>query len=206
MKKEEILALVNELEEKINVDPLLAAPIIETLQENLKKDIRLDSARVSGKLGRVKALDKIIKTIPEFRREQLAGTFKNAGFWCVCDGFRGVMLSEKPDLQEVPGMDLLKCFGSYNYSMVLPEISELKAHIKIEKAAHKGEKGYIAKYDFGEGLPMVNAEYLLNMMQIFPKVEKVEIDKGYRPELSPLYFFDETTGEKGILLPVKKYN
>lgn len=57
MKKEEILALVNELEKKINVDPLLAAPIIETLRENLKKDIRLESARASGKLDRVKAND-----------------------------------------------------------------------------------------------------------------------------------------------------
>lgn len=204
MKKEEILALVNELEEKSNVDPLLTAPIIETLRENLRKDIRLESAKVSGKLDRVKALDKIIKTIPEFRREQMAGTFENAGFWCVCDGVRGVALAEKPDLPEVAGMDLLKCFGSYNFSMALPEISELKAHIKIEKAAHKGEKGYTVKYDFGEGLPMVNAEFLLDMMQIFPKVERVEISKEYRPEISPLYFFDETAGEKGILLPMKK--
>lgn len=204
MKKEQILALVNDLEKSVDVDPEQAVQIITTLQENLKKDIRMECARKSGTAQRMKALEKIIKNVPSYKKENYGGVFENEGHFCLSDGICGVMLKEDPGFKRVPGFDLTKCFGNYNQFISLPDFSELKAFIKVEKAEHKKEKGYIVHYDFGEGLPMVNAEFLLNMMQIFPDVEKVGINKDYRPEISFLYFLDETSGEKGLLLPVKK--
>lgn len=92
--------------------------------------------------------------------------------------------------------------ANHGPTLELPTVAELKAHIKTQKAENKanGVKGP-AKYDFGLGRPLVNAEYLLDMLELLPGCEAVcGQDK---PELQGIYFSAEGQGE-GILFPIHK--
>lgn len=86
--------------------------------------------------------------------------------------------------------------GNEGAELELPTIAELKACISEQKA--KGEKYPL--YDFGEGLPCVNAEYLKDILILIPKARATASTQT----LKPIYFAGDGYNNYGILCPVHK--
>lgn len=143
------------------------------------------------------AMKRIIKGV--VGRPNLEGAWLDSyGHQCVCDGYRAVRLLNPVDgLKEASGsMDLSAVFPAslWNWEMMaLPSPGELRACI----AEQKGRRGKF--YDFGEGMPMVNAQYLKDIMDILPDAV------AYRDPESPNrpIVFVSDAGD-ALLLPVRK--
>ncbi len=145
------------------------------------------------------AMKRIIKSAGRGRRD-LDGSWIDAdGRQCVCDGYRAVRLN-KPvkGLPDAKGMDLSGVFAESEdrfEELPLPTPGELKMCI----AEQKGRR--VTKvYDFGDGLPRVNAEYLKDMMDALPEARAFYNTE--HPLMSAIRFVAE--GGDGVLLPVRK--
>jgi hypothetical protein len=142
------------------------------------------------------AMKRIIKGV--VGRPNLEGAWLDSyGHQCVCDGYRAVRLLNPVDgLKEASGMDLSAVFPAslWNWElMALPSPGELRACI----AEQKGRRDKF--YDFGEGMPKVNAQYLKDIMDILPDAV------AYRNPESPNrpIVFVSDAGD-ALLLPVRK--
>lgn len=137
-------------------------------------------------------------------RENLHGVWTDAeGRSCICDGYRAVRLYDHFDSIPViePWSGLGRVFAEpcrYRRVIDAPAISEVKKAAALHRAAHG--KNSVPTYDFGEGLPQVNAAYLVDMLTLLPGAKLYVSD--YRTELSTVYFVSEK-GD-GILMPVRK--
>ena len=146
------------------------------------------------------------------------GIFENAGKYCATDGYRLFRFSA-PLSSDIPtianSMDTAKAYGdisAYSVAMGLPTVKEIKDTIKLLKSgACRGVLNYgkfhaicsgkhvDVNYDFGYGLPLVNAEYLLDMLEVFPDC-KAFCAPGNA--IRPVYF---VSGDNdGLILPVRK--
>ena len=158
-----------------------------------------------------RALSKIVKSCAK-NRPDFSGVFQDAGKYCVCDGYLLIRCASP-----VSGLNAAKRtidtenaignLADYTVALQLPTIKELKADIKIAKNGvefgryhieHIGRKIFVL-YDFGYGLPLVNAEYLLTMLEALPDCEAFAV-----PGMTshPVYF--RSGNDDGILLPVHK--
>lgn len=116
------------------------------------------------------------------------------GRQCFCDGYRAIRLkTHMVGFDEVDGINLdnLMTVDGEPAELSLPSPGELKACI----AEQKGKQRKL--YDFGDGLPLVDAEYLKDMMEILPGA----VVKSYGM-VRPLIF--ECEKGDGILLPIRK--
>lgn len=175
--------------------------------EQLKK---LLSAAVGERkqTAQEKAIARIIKNCS---RAQFTGVFENAGKYCILDGYRMVRYSTP--LESFPkapdSLDTERAIGDksrYNIPLNLPTVKEIKADIKLARIGyidvgriHVSGRGRSMsfKYDFGYGLPLVDAEFLIDMLDALPNAAAYAIDKS-----SGIYFTD---GENdGLLLPCHK--
>lgn len=145
---------------------------------------------------RYTAMKRIIKGV--VGRRDLEGAWLDSyGRQCVCDGYRAVrLLNPVGGFKEAPGMDLSAVFPAsfWNWEqLVLPSAGELRACI----AEQKGRREKF--YDFGEGMPKVNAQYLKDIMDILPDAV------AYRDPESPNkpVMFVSGAGD-ALLLPVRK--
>lgn len=123
------------------------------------------------------------------------------GYWidseerqCFCDGYRAIRLKKHMDgFDAVEGINLdnLMTVDGEPTELQLPTIGELKACIAEQKG--RSQK----RYDFGDGLPLVNPEYLRDMMEIFPNaaVKSYGINR-------PIIF--ESDAGDGLMLPIHK--
>ena len=84
----------------------------------------------------------------------------------------------------------------------MPSKTELKTFITDENARQKanGIPRTVPLWDFGDGLPAVNAKYLLEMLSIFPDAT-VTASKMH-PLTNALYF--KSDHADGALLPIRK--
>ena len=161
-----------------------------------------------------KAIARILKNVPN-TREPFMGIIEDAGKHCVLDGFRLVRFS-KP-LTGFPTVnttfDTNKAIGDksrYNIKLALPTVKDLKADMKIAKLSGMDVNRIhvisIGKrmdfgYDFGFGLPMVNAKWLIDMLEALPDAAAYAVEGC---ACNPLYF---VSGEDdGILLPIRRAN
>lgn len=141
------------------------------------------------------AMKRIIKGVPDARKD-LQGVWNDPyGRQCVCDGYRAVRLKKPVDgFEPVMGMDLEKVFPK-DYMLKEQVECPTPGKVKVEK-----KKTYTGRscYDFGDGYPMVDAGFLLDILAILPGAECWATGG----ETSALYF----RSEKGdaILLPVRK--
>ena len=157
-----------------------------------------------------KAIARIMKNC---NREEWTGVIHDAEMYCVLDGFRLVRYAAP--LENFPTaaqtFDTNKAIGDksrYNIKLALPTVKDLKADIKIAKLSgmdvnriHVIRKGKCMDfgYDFGYGMPMVNAKWLIDMIEALPDAAAYAV-KDY--SCNPIYFTD---GENdGILLPIRK--
>lgn len=178
-----------------DLDPVLkdcAHLILDALESMDKK---------SGTGSRLSAARRISEGAS---RENMRGVWIDSdGRSCICDGYRAVRLFER--FESIPTIEpwdgLQKVFADpCRYSRVIdaPTVSQVKQAASLYRAAH-GKKS-IPLYDFGEGLPRVNASYLIDMLTLIPGAKLYIADN--RVEISPIYFVSEK-GD-GILLPVRK--
>ena len=196
-----------------------AGTMLYFLTCDLREQIAFEGAKKSRRKSEFNAAMRICRRAISYagdRKPYHAGAWIDAeGKQCICDGFTGVRLHSALDLPPAPEpkeeqqrIDLAKTIlpsRENSVLLTLPSAAELRAKIKTEHAewkASKPPKGstFISHYDFGPDLPRVNARYLLDVMELFPKC-KIYV-KANSPLLSPLYVKDRT-GE-AILLPVRK--
>lgn len=165
---------------------------------NLCANLRADMASAGNKTAGKGNLEKaMLSIIDAADRPGLRGAFMQDGKQCVCDGYRAIRLNDainlpKPEFRTE--IELGKVFehNEAEYSpLALPTIGELKTHIKITKAENKARFGRHGAskgvtYDFGEGKPLVNAAYLLDILTAFP-----DATATYGRDVQPIYFASE---------------
>lgn len=192
-----------------NGDDRNAAEIIEAMKEEAAAEIRREEAKNGGKLSRMKAAERVIKSAKCYQpaRECLHGAWIDSDdLQCICDGFSAYRLREHLPLEKIPEraepIDAKRIVApNQGEPLTLPDLGELRAYIKTEKARLKAKKDKSAPvYDFGEGLPAVNAEYLLNALELLPGCTATASKE--RPEIRTIYFKSEA-GE-GVICPVRK--
>lgn len=231
MKNEEMLQRVNELalhlekEERDLYHDCVAngfhhipgfAGALASLTVTLREDIAREEARKSGRGSAQAAAKRIIKNaIAVQPREYLHGAWMENGKQCLCDGYRGVILdSPIPGLPQAKtdtgrmDLDHILSFSRKNDSakLTLPTVGELKAAIKVHDAEERARKAKAKDrttltWDFGDGLPGVQANYLLDMLELLPGCTATAA--SVNPVLSAIYFQAEGVGE-GILMPIRK--
>ena len=159
-----------------------------------------------------KTLAKIVKNMP---MEMWKGVFIQNGKYCVLDGYRAFRLSAP-----VSGIDRIEREydfsiiekNEFNKELALPSAKDLKADIKMAKEAAASGTMHIGcyhidrcgrkitvMYDFGYGLPMVNAEYLLDMLDVLPDCRAYIVQGS---TTNPIYFVSGDSD--GVLLPMRK--
>ena len=175
--------------------------------DGLQEDIRNEECSSKGALSALKAAQRILKTASYGVREELKFPWTDEqGRQILCDGYRLARLNEPLPLPERPA-DL----QYINYPAFLeparngrgerleaPDVKALSAYIKTIKPTLP--KGGVVKWDFGEGLPMVDAQYLLELLALLPGAALY--CTGKNPLISPIYF--ESESGDGVLMPVRK--
>ena len=163
---------------------------------------------------REKAAIRIVKNCSSAMAGKYYGVIHDAGKYCVLDGYRLVRYAAPIDgLEDAPcTFDTVKAIGNksaYSAVLVLPAVKDIKADMKIAKLSGqdvnhirviKTGKRLDFCFDFGYGLPMVNAKYLIDMIEALPDAQAY-----YNPEhalCNPIYF--DGGEDDGILLPVRK--
>ena len=165
-----------------------------------------------------KAALRIIKSAQKLSRLEYAGAFEDAGYQCITDGYRLVRFSTRYNLpfasRKLDTAGIIGDASRYSMALELPEAKALKKAItSAKKGLETGNLHIVSKtvkpkrgrektvytycYDFGYGLPAVNAAYLLDMLEAFPGAQAFYCGKS-----SPIYFSAEN-GD-GILLPIRK--
>lgn len=180
--------------------------IIMDLIEEVTEDIRREEAKSGGKLAQQKAAEKILDQIPEGKA---SGSYMSGDRQIIGGAYSVVRICSPLPVREFPaGADHINYDNIINQAsenagavLTIPTLADLKAHIKIEKATHKGQKGYKPLWDFGDGLPRVDASFLLEVLTILGECKAV---CGYAsPTKQPLYFKNKS-GDDAILLPVMR--
>lgn len=188
-----------------------ALEILNAIKEDAKKEIRRASAKASGNTNRQKAAERVIKNAiaSNPRREALHGSWIKNEMQYICDGFRILRLNNALPLPKISeklqpiDADRILTPAKDNAGAVLelPDVGELRAYIKTEKAKRKaiGDKSAIF-YDFADDLPRVDAVYLLDMLEILPGCTATASSRGTL--VNPIYF--ESEHGDGALCPVRK--
>ena len=188
---------------------------LAALTLDLRDDIAREEARKSGRGSAQAAAKRIIKNaIAVQPREYLHGAWMENGKQCLCDGYRGVILDSpipglpqaKTDISAMSQDRILSpSRANHGAALSLPTVGELKAAIKVHDAEERARKRARDRkpltWDFGEGLPAVNGEYLLDLLELLPGCTATASHAN--PILSAIYFQAEGVGE-GILVPVRK--
>lgn len=172
----------------------------------LTEEIDQETAKRAGRGTQRAAMNRIIKEAikanphrPQFHGAWIAPDDSQI----VCSGYAAIKLYEPLELPQTEGGDL-KVFDYPTASkpLELPTIGKLKTIIADHKIKWKGTKAKERPapiYDFGENLPAVNAQYLIDVMEALPGVKIIQ----YTTPKSPLYFEIPLKGI-GILCPVRK--
>lgn len=118
---------------------------------------------------------------------------------CMCDGYHILRLKNHVDgFNTVRGMDLDKCYPA-DFDLVAELPMPTPGELKINKRKLESYRGAKTVYDFGDDLPLVNADYLKNIMDCLPDAKAYVTD---HPLTGPIIF----KSDKGdaLLLPIRK--
>lgn len=191
-----------------NLDDLLPAKIANLILE-VREDLYKETAKAGGKSAALSAVKKVIKKSQEINKGINMCAMEN-DMQYFCDGVRLIKLAGSDKLPiDIPYNPKHANFGfegviphDTSDELELPEVQYLKAYIKENKALNKTintYKGKYVKYDFGDGKPAVNAEYLLTVMEILPNA-KAYMTNG----IASVIKFVTDTESTGLLIPVRK--
>ena len=220
LSKSDILTRVTEASTLVSDEHYAAA--VETLHklaDSIKAEISLDAAKLGGHLDATKAALRVLKNAANYSRESIKyqWTDKN-GRQCFMDGFRAYRLKEALDLPPRPdnageSVDLDNILKGTMFSaepLTLPSIGELKATIQTQRAEYRAtNKGPMRKpfeplWRFGDGLPVVNADYLIDTIAIMGEDADVRysLTKDGKPNCVGMVHFTSNAGE-AFLLPIR---
>ena len=212
LKNNEGLENVDSFLEKFeNADPtkLNGVLSIAALCARVRDDMRTESNKASGKAGAEKAMRAVIKNALD-NQPQFQGAFESAGKQAVCDGFRVIRLNKHINLPAAPVPCTLDIDGliagaksKSKTHLTLPAIGDLKGFIAISQAESKAlnKRGTSKKrvlWDFGKDFPSVDAEYLLDILTVFPGA-----DASCGGVNDPIHFSHD--GGDALLLPVREW-
>lgn len=185
-------------------------PIFELvgLMLDLKEQINRESAKAAGHANTRNAMLRIIKSVPEARRDTMGGAWDTEGKQTVCDSYRAIRLNSAIDLPSpqypngAPNMKPIFDGVMQNRDKLdLPSLADLKTYMKEQAAENKARTGKPNKngitYDFGDGKPAVKAEYLLDMLEALPNAD------AYGKGLNGMIYFRAENGD-GVLCSVRK--
>lgn len=177
-----------------------------------KWEALIDAAQGRKRTPQEKAVARIIKSA---RKGRFQGAFEDVGKQCICDGYRLIRLSDRLNLPAVNAkFDTTRAIGDisgYSVQLALPELSTLKKAVSAAKkgAVETGNRIHIAKdfrgkvvsiwYDFGDRLPMVDAAYLVDMLEALPACSAF---CSSRSSFARIYFV--SGNNDGLLVPVRK--
>lgn len=184
-----------------------AQTLLRKLMGGLQDDIYKAERKTKGALSALKAAQRILKTASDAGNKRLAYPWTDEqGRQILCDSYRLARLNEPLPLPERP--EGLECINHLaileparngrGQRLEAPDVKDLRAHIKTVKPTLP--KGGVVKWDFGDGLPMVDAQYLLELLALLPGAALY--CTGKNPLVSPIYF--ESESGDGVLLPVRK--
>lgn len=149
------------------------------------------------------------------------------GRQCVSDSFVAFRLVDALPLPPRPAdapkpIDLGKLFckdvthADYLDSIPLPTPADVRAFIRAERARETADRARIAAakkegkkiktnriyfgWDFGKGRPIVNAQYLLEMMTVFPDAQRIYFRRGHEGLFQPMQVV--TSYGDGIIMPI----
>lgn len=216
MNTTQILARVNEiaaLAYEANILPVSRA--VCALRDDLEAQVRLDTASSKGALNATKSVVAMLNGAKKDGRKTLSYAWIDAdGRQCVCDGFRAYRLRDHLPLEPRPDdagepIDLGKVFPDTSSGLYaaapLPSIAELRAFIAIERAksgtvrSRKQRPGVI--WRFADAGISVNADYLLDLLAVFPEATQIMYNATCSAHLSPLML--RTERGDAILLPLR---
>ncbi len=188
---------------------LIRAIRTDMAQQYQRDDKRRTSAAAIRRIGKASA-SKQGKLRPHF-----AGAFLDEqGRQCVTDGFVLLRLNKPSNVLEwaqTPNdphvydtmPELLNSDGA-TVTLNLPTAAEVRAKIASDKAKFKASsrskyEDFSTCYNWGDGLPMVNALYLLDILEALPGCTA-----ACRPnELSCVYF--HSPDGDALIMPIRKY-
>ena len=187
-----------------STETLISSVIIQ-----LMDDVAVDEAKASGKNNQLKAMKYILSRGKLHSARESTQFVKTIDGWqYACDSYmlakiKPLNLPEVPDRIREDYFNVEKILSDFKKastnSLELPNITKLKAYIKNQKAIHKGNKLYYPMYNFGVDLPLVNAEYLANVMDIMTG----DIQCYYSGLNSALYLTD-SDGNEAAVCPISK--
>lgn len=206
---EDLITRVTELMD-LTAANVMAHNAAAALRKDLESQLRDELANRSGNAAKVRAAKRILKSamndsgrtalhyawIDEQRRQ------------CICDGFRAfrtpqnnfLPLEPRPEDAGNP-VQLEKVYpniASYE-ECAAPSLADVKAHIAAERADGRTKTGI--EYDMGDNMPVVNAHYLVDMLELLPGA-KLYLKPDQSRMISPMVFIAED-GSDGLLLPVR---
>ena len=122
-------------------------------------------------------LGKLLRRTRSEARDALKYTWiDSAGRQCCCDGICAyrlrVPVAGLPDMpRHLSRIDLDRVFPDKNglQAVELPALDDLAALIAADRLSKGNPRQY--HYAFGEGLPVVNAKYLRDMMRLYPDAQ-----------------------------------
>ncbi len=174
---------------------------LRPLADGLTEKVRADAAKTQGCGNVATIMEKMFKGATQ---EKLKGAWMDEnGRQCVCDGFRAYRLKTAIPLtmidEKLTPLALEEVIDPLigrreNILIPAPSVKDLKERIALNRAQN-GRKA-ATLYDFGRGLPVVSARFLLEMLTVFPDAKIYSTGL-----LSPLYITSER-GD-GVLLPVR---
>lgn len=188
---------------------------LSALVVDLRTALAVEEERRRGRAAPYAAAKRICKRTVErnsHRTSTQGAWIDKDGKQCLCDGMTGVRLNSAFNLTEAPEPECGDRFDlgavtrpSRGNSIALkrPAAAELRAKIKADRAEYKAQRrskyeAFSPKYDFGAGLPLANAEYLLDLIELFPDCEIYAHENPY----SPIYF--KSTAGEAVLCPIRR--
>lgn len=214
MTTETTLARVNAALSALNAaDSFSASRELQQLAADLEGQLRIDFAASKGTANATRTLTAILQASKKDRPYNAALHYAwtdAAGRQCVCDGFRAFRLAEALPLEPRPEdagdpikLDQIMPANIDGWqSFPLPSIADVKAFIAAERAKFTGKrKGFSPLWDFGRGLPSVNARYLIDLLAVFPDAAEAFVKPGYEAPMSAIYV--RTERGDAMLLPVR---
>lgn len=187
---------------------------LSALVIDLRETIATEEECKRGRAAPYAAAKRICKRTVDRNghRPSTQGTWIDAdGKQCLCDGMTGVRLNSPFKLTVAPEPE---CGERFDLDAVIRPIrlnsialkspsTALRAKIKSDRAEYKASgrskyESFVSTYDFGVGLPLVNAEYLLDLLELFPDCEIYAHENCN----SPIYF--KSASGEAVLCPIRK--
>lgn len=178
------------------------------IAHDLRAAIAEQAEKSAGRGSAQKAMQRIAKRSP---RKNMRCAWTQDGKQYVCDGAVAIELNAPIAGLPAPEFDLAPFdaaraidLASPNNGAVLPvpSLSALKTHIKASRAELKaaGKKSNCVPLDFGEELPLMNAQILADVLEIIPDATFTASSRS--PEFAPVYF--EGAAGRGCVMPLRK--